>query len=143
MRPATAGTSRPFPERWRTTIHRLIPTDSIQTPERESLRQGIVDSHLAGTNPVTGRKPVMYLMGGGGASGKGVLKEQMLARGRIPRENVVNLDPDEIKGSFPEYRAIIAAGDSRAAATVHEESSAVSNAYSPRRWMAAGTSPTT
>lgn len=104
----------------------LTPTDSNQSPEREELRQGIVDSHLAGTSPVTDRKPVMYLMGGGGASGKGGVKSALIARGEIATDNVVNLDPDEIKESFPEYGQIIKAGDSRAAATVHEESSAVS-----------------
>jgi hypothetical protein len=35
-------------------------------------------------------------------------------------------DPDEIKQQFGEYQQILQAGDSRAAATVHEESSAVS-----------------
>lgn len=68
----------------------------------------------------------MYLMGGGGASGKGAVKNLLIDRGEIPEDGAVRLDPDEIKAEFPEYQEIVRAGDSRAASVVHEESSAVS-----------------
>jgi hypothetical protein len=104
---------------------RLRPTAGIDTPERRALRREIVERHLAGSAAVEGRAPVLFLMGGGGASGKGHVKDRLVETGDIPAGGAVQLDPDEIKGNFPEYRELVAAGDSRAAAVVHEESSAV------------------
>lgn len=102
----------------------LTPTASINTPERKALRDRIVDSFFEGKKAPTDRKPVLYLMGGGGGSGKGTIKKRLVALGLVDVDGAVDLDPDEIKTEhIPEYGRIVQAGDSRAAATTHEESS--------------------
>lgn len=102
----------------------LTPTASINTPERKALRDRIVDSFFEGKTAPTDRKPVLYLMGGGGGSGKGTIKKRLVALGLVDVDGAVDLDPDEIKTEhIPEYGRIVQAGDSRAAATTHEESS--------------------
>jgi N12 class adenine-specific DNA methylase len=94
---------------------------------RANLHRNIMDGHFSGKTPVPeGKKPIAYVMGGGGASGKGSVKTELVKRGLIDDSNTVALDPDEIKGEIPEYNAIIQAGDFRAAAIVHEESSDLS-----------------
>lgn len=96
---------------------------------RADLHRIITEKHFAGKTSVPeGQKPIAYVMGGGGASGKGSVKGELVKRGLIDESNTVALDPDEIKGEIPEYNAIIEAGDSRAAAVVHEESSELSKA---------------
>lgn len=107
----------------------LTPTD--QLPNREGLRQRIIDQHFEGKTPV--ERPVLYIMGGGGASGKGTVKKKLIESGAIDPSNAVVLDPDEIKArDIPEYQQIVARGDSRAASVVHEESSIVSKAIRER-----------
>lgn len=99
-------------------------TDGIDTPQRAAMREKIVEDAFESAEPVTGRKPVAYVMGGGGASGKGTLLNLLRNRGSIPEASAtVNIDPDAIKAELPEYGGMIQAGDARAAATVHEESS--------------------
>jgi predicted ABC-type ATPase len=124
--------NRPLPEPWNVpefprTLpdgHRLLTeTHTIHTPEQDAVREAIVNRAIGDARPVTAETPKAYLMGGGGASGKGVVLETMVAKGRIPHENVVHLDPDAIKTQIPQYKEIVAAGDSRAAAVVHEDSS--------------------
>jgi predicted ABC-type ATPase len=101
----------------------LRSTHLIDTEARREFRDKVVQDALAKAEPVTGRKPIMYLMGGGGASGKGTLLKRLWRDGVVPRDNVVHLDPDEIKLEIPEYNEIVALKDSRAAAVAHEESS--------------------
>lgn len=114
----------------------LVSTDKKASVEidgesipREVLRADIVEQAFENAVPVVGRKPVAYVMGGGGASGKGTIKSLLQDKGVIPNTHsdptsgVIELDPDEIKARIPEYEALIAAGDSRAASVVHEESS--------------------
>lgn len=100
----------------------LVHTDGIKTPEREKLRNEIAEKMLDGVTPPAGRRPRVTFMGGGGASGKGGVREMLERDGQIPVENRVRLDPDEIKNEIPEYHQIIDAGDSRAARMVHYES---------------------
>lgn len=112
-------------------------TINIATPERQQLRERIIKEHFRGVAPAAaqeGRKPIAYVMGGGGASGKGTLLAQLQARGVVPTQNIVELDPDRVKTGdaqhgitgLPEYAALVQRGDSRAAHVVHEESSAIS-----------------
>lgn len=101
----------------------LTDTSTINTPEREARRQRIVDGHLRGTEPVEGRRPIAFVMGGGGASGKGTILARLKASGDVRPHGAVEIDPDAIKAQLPEYKAIIAKGDGRAAMVVHEESS--------------------
>lgn len=103
----------------------LQPRHTDNSPERTALRDSIVQKSLAEAIPVEGRKPVAYVMAGGGASGKGTLLARLKKSGDIPEHGAVEIDPDAIKEQLPEYKKIIAKRDSRAAATVHEESSAV------------------
>lgn len=91
---------------------------------RAEMRKRIEDHYFSQAKPVQdGTKPIVYVMGGGGASGKGTIKGKLIAEGLIDTKNTVSLDPDEVKPHIPEYDAIVKAGDSRAAAVTHEESS--------------------
>lgn len=99
----------------------LTDTSTINTPEREALRTKIIDSFFEGKTPTA--DPVTTVMAGGGGAGKGTIKRALVESGVLDLSNVIDVDPDEIKGMLPEYNELIARGDSRAAATVHEESS--------------------
>jgi len=103
----------------------LVSRDTDMSPERVALRDAIVARQVDGAKTVEGRKPVATLMGGGGASGKGTILRFLESKGLIKSDGAVHIDPDELKAEIPEYKAIIAKGDSRAAAVVHEESSAL------------------
>lgn len=121
---ATSAQAAPFvqpPETLKASDPLLKPTD--QKPGREGLRKAIVDKFLKPGK--TQAKPEMFLMGGGGASGKGVVKGAMIKDNRIDDTDAVLIDPDEIKESIPEYAEIVKKGDGRAAAVVHEESSII------------------
>jgi predicted ABC-type ATPase len=72
-------------------------------------------------------KPVYLFMGGGPAAGKGTL----LGTGAIELPpDAVHLDPDEFKGKLPEYKAMVAKGNPKAAQAAHEESSYLSKRVS-------------
>ncbi|ABD12199.1 Zeta toxin [Frankia casuarinae] len=103
----------------------LTPTDTINTPERAALRENLVKEVIGDAKPPEQGSPTLDLMGGGGASGKGFVLEYLKDEGQVPTENVVHLDPDEIKKMIPEFDEIMGAGDSRAAEVVHEESSSL------------------
>ena len=92
---------------------------------RETMRDMIVSRLFNQLVPVQDRAPIAYIMGGGGASGKGTIKRLLQSTGQIPSSGLLELDPDEIKLEIPEYKQIVAAGDWRAANVVHEESSAI------------------
>jgi N12 class adenine-specific DNA methylase/predicted ABC-type ATPase len=94
---------------------------------RDEMHLAIEEYHFRNAVPAPqDRKPIAYVMGGGGASGKGTIKRHLRAEGIVDGANTVGLDPDEIKEDhIPEYQRIIDAGDSRAAEIVHEESSAL------------------
>jgi predicted ABC-type ATPase len=111
----------------------LEQTQNINTPERQALRDRIVDQHFVGVEPATGRKPIAYVMGGGGGGGKDTTLHFLRDRGVIPRKGIVEIDPDTIKTGgkgiegLPEYQKLIALGDSRAAEVVHAESADLAN----------------
>lgn len=113
----------------------LVPRDADNSPERVALRKALIDERFEGATPVpAGEQKIAYLMGGGGASGKGTVKKYLIANDEIPG-GALHLDPDEFKTGarsphsdaemrgIPEYDEIIGAGDSRAAMVTHEESS--------------------
>lgn len=94
---------------------------------RAEMWAAIIDRFLSGKDqPPSGRKPIAYVMGGGGASGKGTIKAKLMKQGLIDGANAVDIDADEIKLQIPEYAKIWEQGDSRGAAVVHEESSMLS-----------------
>lgn len=115
--PLAAAFPRPLPD----NDPRLTVTSRINTPEREALRARIVDSFFEGKTPSA--SPTTTVMAGGGGAGKGTIKRALIETGVLEPSNAIDVDPDEIKAMLPEYDALIALGDSRAAATVHEESS--------------------
>ncbi len=90
----------------------------IFSPERAALHDDIIARIL---DPHKGTEsPTFTMLGGGPASGKTTALGKMAGEGA---KGVAKIDPDEIKGMLPEYRTMVDAGDSRAAAFVHEESS--------------------
>lgn len=109
----------------------LQPRHTDMSPERVAMREALIAQRFAGKAPASGR-PVAIVLGGGGASGKGTLKKRLRDVG-VFDDGFVDLDPDVFKtgderkgwGGIPEYRQIVEAGDSRAAAVVHEESSEI------------------
>lgn len=106
-----------------------------KTPDgrpREELRRELEDKLFKRAVPVQGRKPIAYVMGGGGASGKGVLLDQLTKQGLVSLADTVHIDPDDIKARIPEWDLIVAAGDSRAAALTHEESSMIAKRVQKR-----------
>jgi predicted ABC-type ATPase len=98
---------------------RLAP--AFDTPHRHGLHDKIVAETLAGVAPQV--SPVLYVMAGGGGSGKGYVRARLEASGDIPTRNRALVDPDAIKEKLPEWQSFTAAGDGRAAETLHEESS--------------------
>ena len=75
-----------------------------------------------------GEKPTAILTMGGPASGKGVVLGKLHEAG-LDKSHFVHVDPDEVKGSLPEYKAQVPKDGGKtfvgAAAQVHEESSFV------------------
>jgi len=91
------------------------------TPERRAFHEKIIAYIMGNKTPVD--NPVSYLMGGGTASGKTTLRKSGMIG--LP-ENTVTVDPDDIKNLMPEYQAMLAEKDFKAAAFAHEESSYLS-----------------
>ena len=98
---------------------RMAP--DLDTPDRRAIHDAIVADTVAGVTPQT--VPVLYVMAGGGGSGKGFVRARLEATGEIPTRNRVLIDPDEIMERLPEWRQFKDAGDGRAATMLHEESS--------------------
>lgn len=91
--------------------------------ERKELHDKILNKALEGVHsvpPPEGQKPVLILTGGGSGSGKSAVmrkaKEQM-------KEDLVHVDSDQIKNELPEYKEMLKAGNDKAAALAHDESS--------------------
>lgn len=90
--------------------------DGTWAPERQTLHDRIMEDVLGSATAQD--KPTFYMTGGGPAGGKGALVRSI----DYPAD-IVRIDPDQIKAMLPEYRSMLAEGDPRAAAFVHEESS--------------------
>ncbi len=105
----------------------LEETDSLlketignTAPERVQFREEAIKTFTSEAKP--SKNPTVTFMGGGGASGKGSVSNQVK---RYMPKDAVTIDPDTIKQVIPEYDKIIKAGDERAAKVVHEESSQI------------------
>lgn len=95
------------------------------TPKRRALHDSVVDDFLAeGRAVAANQQPTFQMLGGGTASGKSSAVRS--GQVKLPGRSVV-VDADAIKAKLPEFDAMIAAGDSRAAAFVHAESSGLSD----------------
>jgi len=101
---------------------RLSPTHLISTPARIALRDSIMDALLNAATSKQFEQPRLFLMGGGSASGKGTTVKRLKLDGQIPDNDIVEIDPDEIKISLPPYQELVDLGDPRAASVVHIES---------------------
>lgn len=102
-------------------IYRLPGTGGklgAYTPERVALHARIVNLLFQGSEAHAA--PEALFMAGGGGSGKSSLIKAGLAK---PQKDAVDINPDIIKTMLPEYQALVAADDKRAAALMHEESS--------------------
>lgn len=95
------------------------------TPERQKLHDEIVAKFLATGKAVA--NPKFTMSGGGPASGKGYMLEQVgITKNGKPKKGQVVIDSDEIKKLLPDYKALVAKGGKSAqlaASYVHEESS--------------------
>jgi len=97
-------------------------------PKRAKEHEKYIDEQLAnGTTAKAGEKPIVWLMGGGTASGKGTVLKKVQAEGVIPEKGFVHADPDLAKKKLDEFNRLSNLGDHRAASVVHRESSDIIN----------------
>lgn len=91
---------------------------------RKQLRRAIVAFFMSmGTRVQPGQTPVAYATGGGGGAGKSTILKILRRNGDIDTTGAVPVNSDEIKRFLPEWPALLQAGEGRAAAIVHNESS--------------------
>ena len=109
---------------WSLAAH--IGPNGKLTPERLALHESIINAALAGVVPNATGIPTVTFMGGGPASGKSTLLSMPRA-GILAGKLAVQVSADDIKLKLPEMGIRMAAGDSMAAAYVHEESSLISH----------------
>jgi predicted ABC-type ATPase len=91
--------------------------------DRAAFHKRVIDSYIQGKTKVN-EPPEFTLLGGGTASGKTTLSNQILGN----RPNTVRIDPDEIKKLIPEYAGLKKSDPEKASFRVHEESSYLSKA---------------
>jgi len=103
----------------------LVDSRLDQSEAAHNERFEVINNIFKNAKSITDRKPVLYVMGGGGGAGKGTLREILQNKGEIPTEasGAVVIDPDAIKTNLKRYKDIAATGDYRAAMTTHEDSS--------------------
>lgn len=100
---------------------------------RKALHQAIVAYFMRQAQPVpAGTQPTLYAMAGGGGAGKSTILGILKHTGSVDTANAVHINADDIKELIPEYHDLKQAGDGRAAATVHEESSQLTSALMDR-----------
>ena len=106
----------------------LIDSQQDNTPEAQAERRAIVINAFAKAKPVVGRKPILFMMSGGGGAGKSSLLKKLQKTGDVPNEEsgAVFVNSDDIKTLLKHYKDIFAAGDYRASMVVHEDSSKMS-----------------
>lgn len=107
---------------------RLKPTNEITTKERQALRQQIIESKFKDVTPVTGRKPIAYVVAGGSGAGKRTLLKSLQEGGVIPKKGALRINPDEIKTELDEFKELVAMKEGRAAQVVHRESVEIADA---------------
>ncbi len=117
------------------TINQYLDDNGNLTAERESLHAQSVENLFAGKKPKgPGEKKTFTMFGGGSAAGKGGLsdpkrcggfKSEFYTNGTPSKDTTVTIDADEIKKDIPEYRQMQETDPDNAAATAHEESSAI------------------
>jgi predicted ABC-type ATPase len=101
------------------------------TAERQALHEEIINRALEGVPRSS--DPTLHLLGGGPASGKST----MLGSGKVDvptGKEAVQINADDVKEQIPEYAAMVAAGDPRAAMFSHEESSYIAKEIQARAY---------
>jgi SPP1 gp7 family putative phage head morphogenesis protein len=101
------------------------------TAERQALHEQIINKALEGVPKSS--DPTLHLLGGGPASGKST----MLGSGKVDvptGKEAVQINADDVKEQIPEYSAMVAAGDPRAAMFSHEESSYIAKEIQARAY---------
>jgi predicted ABC-type ATPase len=108
------------------TLQRYTRSDGSLTPERLGLHNAIIGKLLGDHERAV--NPTAYIMGGGGASGKSTMQDQL----GLPADRV-HVDVDIIRTMLPEWKAELdaAAAEGRKAnpmlgSYTHEESSLIS-----------------
>jgi predicted ABC-type ATPase len=101
------------------STHDAWTKDGKWDKRRAAYHQSVVNSFLYDKKPPVGRKPIIWVLGGGTASGKSTASRIIL--GKDP--NVVRVDPDDIKLTIPEFAGLKESDSLHATARVHEESS--------------------
>lgn len=91
------------------------------SPERLELHHRIINEFLSSCQP-SKQQAVAIFMGGGSASGKSVLIQNVCTMYN-QYGNFLVIDSDRIKEKIPEYQDLIKAGAKDAASVVHDESS--------------------
>jgi N12 class adenine-specific DNA methylase/DNA repair protein RadC/predicted ABC-type ATPase len=100
----------------------MLPAN--QEVPRKVFRRALEAYFFRDKTPVpAGTRPVAFASGGGGGAGKSTIIRLLNDKGDIDTKNAVMVNADDIKELIPEYNQIARAGDGRAAAVVHEESS--------------------
>ena len=92
--------------------------------ERESFHHTIEKDYIKGKRYKNYKdKGTSYFMGGAPATGKSSIEQHGLIS---HPKGILKVDPDEIKGSFPEYREMLKRREKASSSLIHEESSKVS-----------------
>ena len=105
------------------SLSRFLDENGNLTPERAALHKEIIDNFIAEHIPVAdGETPVLVMYGGGPASGKSTVLENMYSN--PDKISTVTVDPDEIKKYLPGYLRMAETSD-QAAGYYHEESSMI------------------
>lgn len=89
-------------------------------PERVALHARMVSLLFQGAD-VHANPEALFTAGGGGSGKSALLKAGLV---KVPK-NAVDINPDIVKTMFPEWEKLLATGDLRGAALMHEESSHV------------------
>ncbi|MBN8422478.1 MAG: zeta toxin family protein [Verrucomicrobia bacterium] len=122
LEPSLKKTSFSLPDGHILVSSGILPAG--KTLPRKTLHAAIVKYFMRGAVPVQpGKTPMFMTLGGGGGAGKSSILETLKEKGTISTAGAVEINADDIKTLIPEYNEIRRTGDSRAAATVHEESS--------------------
>ena len=95
----------------------------------KQVHRPVIDSKLAEADtPPSGKKPVCFLYGGGSASGKSTVINNLVTPViKSTGLRFANLDCDELKNSIPEYEMFKQQDINTAASRVHRESSDLCN----------------
>lgn len=116
--PLDAGTLEDLRGEYGVSIHDHLVTDAEGntrvSPERQKLHKEILDKALSNGKVSTEKR--FNMMGGGPASGKGVMVDQ----DPTISEGAVIINPDDVKAEIPEYHQ---KDGTKEAGVVHEESS--------------------